>query len=743
MNIPQESITNIDATISNLVGWTTSGDLRLPEIQRRYVWTATKVRDYLDSLYRGYPTGTILVWDSHDGIESRDLSVIKSDTPKFSSVKRLLLDGQQRITSLTALITGKPLYVRGRKKPLEIIFNLEHPEGPPDEVVEVDEKVYNFEDNDDDEDDNENDNDISKRNLQEEINKLTFVVRGSLHLEQNPLWVSVTDIFQKTDKEILKPLGISSDDDRWDLFSERLKRVRKISDYHYIVQSIPEKLSYQEVTQIFVRVNSKGMKLRGHDLAVALISAKWKGFVNVIENFAKEFQDEDDYLIESGIIVRAMVVFATKQCKFDRISKIPLPKLKESFEICRKALRFAINFVLNNCFVGTLGNISSPYLLIPIAVYAVLKDQKITKEEERKLLKWFYIAHMRGHYGWGGSEALLDADLSSLFKITNLDQLLNILKNHVKKFDVAIEDITYKNKGSPFFTLLCFAMVNNNIKDWETGLVISNKTFSRYNLKQHDHIFPRSILQKQNYDNKEINEIANIAILTSITNIRKKNKIPIDYFKNDVVPKWGYEALISQLIPLDASLWEVKNFKFFLEYRRKAIVDFINNFLKKLDEECNESSLNQYTKNIEDQTPYGMIKNLENYLRIMIETKLSEKSKNWWNQRIPQDVRENAELKKHKNEKIWPWYSGNSEHITSYLDFNDYSKIIRKNDNWKEIFKDIFIDGEWISTKFKELSPIRNAIAHSRELDKKETDRLRLNAIDIISCIDRHIKIPS
>lgn len=724
-------ISIINANISDLVSWASSGDLRLPEIQRRYIWTATRVRDYIDSLYRGYPTGTILLWDvTNEEIETKNLSLSNQDSPKFISVKRLLLDGQQRITSLTALIMGKPLYVRNKQKPLDILFNLDHPEGPPIEVLEVDEKY--------DSENDLNNEELSQLNISEELEKMTFVVRGSSTLEGNPKWISVMDIFQKKDTEILKSIGISSENEKWDKYSERIQKVRNIKNYSYQIQALPSDMSYQEVTQVFVRVNSKGMKLRGHDLAVAQISAKWKGFVNIIENFAEEFKGEDDYLIDTGIIVRGLVVFTTKQCKFDKISRVPLKTLKESFERCKKGLRYAINFVSNNASVGTLDNISSPYLLIPIAVYSILKDQKISKEEEKKLLKWFYNAHMKGHYAWGSSESLLDVDLGSLFKYHSLDKLLEILKKHVKAFTIEVSDITYKNKGSPFFTMFYFALTQTNIKDWETGLIISNKNVGKYQLNQHDHIFPKSMLKKENYDSKEINEIANIAFLTNIANSRKGKRSPTDYFNNEVIPKWGKAALESQLIPLDPSLWELKNYKFFLEYRRKAIVEFINNFMKRFEiEEENKNQLEKFIPKIQDDTPYGMLKNLENNLRLVIENELSSKSNNWWMGRIPNDVRENAEIKKQKNEKTWPWYTGKSDSLTTYLDFNDYLKIIRRGDNWKEIFKNIFIDEEWISAKFKELSPIRNSIAHNRELNKQDIDRLKINATDIISCINR------
>jgi uncharacterized protein with ParB-like and HNH nuclease domain len=80
------------------------GELRLPELQRRYVWPATRVRDLLDSLYRGYPSGAILVWETPDDVPSRDLA-IEQHTSVFGGHK-LLLDGQQRLTSLSAVLRG-------------------------------------------------------------------------------------------------------------------------------------------------------------------------------------------------------------------------------------------------------------------------------------------------------------------------------------------------------------------------------------------------------------------------------------------------------------------------------------------------------------------------------------------------------------------------------------------------------------------------------------------------------------
>jgi hypothetical protein len=125
----------VDTNVNELVGMIERGELRLPEMQRRYVWRAPRVRDLLDSLYRGYPSGSVLVWETDREQPTRDLAVDQQDSP-FAGHK-LLLDGQQRLTSLSAVLRGRTVKVRGRKREIDILFNLEHPDGLGDftEVV--------------------------------------------------------------------------------------------------------------------------------------------------------------------------------------------------------------------------------------------------------------------------------------------------------------------------------------------------------------------------------------------------------------------------------------------------------------------------------------------------------------------------------------------------------------------------------------------------------------------------------
>jgi hypothetical protein len=273
-----------EASVDELVTMIQRGELRLPEMQRRYVWRSTRVRDLLDSLYRGYPSGAILLWETDEVVPLQEFAVKQQGNPYSST--RLLLDGQQRLTSLSAVIRGEPINVRGRRRPIELLFNLEHPDHLA-VVTEVDEEG---DDEEDDEDDLINDEaDSSEDELQKRFDRMTFVV-ATRKLELLPQWVKVTDVFKSdSDKEFLKRAGVKDfDDPRGEKYSKRLARLRSIRKYIYRMDVLERALSYDEVTEIFVRVNSLGAKLRSSDLALAQITAKWRGALKTFQSFQEQ-----------------------------------------------------------------------------------------------------------------------------------------------------------------------------------------------------------------------------------------------------------------------------------------------------------------------------------------------------------------------------------------------------------------------------------------------------------------------
>jgi hypothetical protein len=560
-----------DISIRKLVDKVTDGELTLPEMQRRYVWTSIKVRDLLDSLYRGYPSGTILVWETDDPGNFRKLQVEGAkDSPLTTSL--LLLDGQQRITSLSAVINGQPILVRNKRRPIDILFNLEHPDTLEEELTAIDE---------DDNDEDDADEDDDGIDIHEELKKRTFVVE-SKSLKNDPTWVSVSDIFQKTDSQILRTIGVNSDDDRWDKYTQRLSKVRQIEKYEYVMVILDKKMSYEEVTEIFVRVNSLGAKLRGSDLALAQLTSRWKGFMNELEKYAKEFDTNQDYFHETGIMVKTMVAIVSGQSKFKTINRYSLEQYQLGWHQTKNALRFAYNFLQTNARIDNLRLLSSPFLLIPIAYYALQKKEKLNDTEVRQLLLWFYVAHMKGRYSRGSTESILDSDINILKNGGSLSDLLEHLKLQVRDFYVSELELKYKNRRSPYFTLLLLITKQKGVKDWYSGIGITEKTTGRTHAIQFHHIMPKSILRDLGHDRKSINDLANLTFIAGRTNRNISNKLPVDYL-NDILEKRSDIIFQNNYLPEDKSLWDIKNFNSFLDYRRSLIVKEINSFINKFE----------------------------------------------------------------------------------------------------------------------------------------------------------------
>jgi len=126
---------------------------------------------------------------------------------------------------------------------------------------------------------------------------------------------------------------------------------------------LDKKLSYEEVADIFVRVNSLGIKLRGSDLALAQITSRWQGSLKLFEEFQEEGED-NWFTLDLGLLVRALVVFATGQSRFKTVGNIPLQKLRVGWDAAKQGIRFSINFLRANAGVDDESLLSSPMLVI-------------------------------------------------------------------------------------------------------------------------------------------------------------------------------------------------------------------------------------------------------------------------------------------------------------------------------------------------------------------------------------------
>lgn len=123
-----------------------------------------------------------------------------------------------------------------------------------------------------------------------------------------------------------------------------------------------------------------------------------------------------------------------------------------------------------------------------------------------------------------------------------------------------------------------------------------------------------------------------------------------------------------------------------------------------------------------------VLERLEHALRGFIEAKLSTLTSNWWAERVPEQVRSRAERRRQHDQTMWPWLSPRSGGVVDFLDFSDYKTIISAADNWDRAFRDSLLNREIVIAKLMELEPIRNAIAHHRELSPEQATLLRIYA---------------
>jgi hypothetical protein len=560
-----------EASVEELVGMIERGELRLPEMQRRYVWRSTRVRDLLDSLYRGYPSGAILLWETDEEVPLQEMAVTQQSNPYQST--RLLLDGQQRLTSLSAVIRGESVKVRGRKRPVELLFNLDH----PDDLAVVTEVNEEGDDEDEDQELIADEADSTEDELQKRFDRMTFVV-ATRKLDQLPQWVKVTEVFKSdSDAAFLRRAGVSGfEDPNYERYSQRLARLRGIRKYSYRMDVLERRLSYDEVTEIFVRVNSLGAKLRSSDLALAQITAKWRNSLKIFEAFQHECA-KAGFDLDLGLYLKNLVVFTTGQSRFLTVGNLRLDALQAGWAESCRGMEFALNFLKNNAGIDSPALLSSPFMLIALAYHGHKRDYVLSAEESQRLRYWVMVANAKGRYSRGSSETLLDQDLGIIRSGGGAQELVDRLRQQVGRLDIAPEELEGRNQRSALFKTMFLAFRTAGAKDWRSQVAIALGHSGAQHKLQFHHIFPKAVL-KGSYSGREADDIANLSFIAGKTNRQISDKPPSQYFPS-MIAKSGLAAFEAQCIPTNPTLLGVDGYKAFLHERRTLVAERLNQFL--------------------------------------------------------------------------------------------------------------------------------------------------------------------
>jgi hypothetical protein len=339
---------------------------------------------------------------------------------------------------------------------------------------------------------------------------------------------------------------------------------------------LERKLSYDEVTEIFVRVNSLGAKLRGSDLALAQITAKWRNSLKLFQEFQEKCA-EAGFDLDLGLHLKNMIVFATGQSRFLTVGGLALEVVQKAWKESCEGMEFALNFLKNNARIDSPALLSSPFLLVTLSYFGHKRDYRLSPEDAERLRYWILVANAKGRYSRGSSETILDQDVAILRQGAAAPELIERLRQQVGRLDIAPEELEGRNQRSALFKTMFLAFRQAGAKDWRSNLAIALDHSGVQHRLQFHHIFPKAVL-KSNYTSREADDIANLSFIGGKTNRAISDKAPVSYFPG-LLEKMGPSVFEAQCIPMETPLLDVPNYKAFLAKRREMVAGRINDFL--------------------------------------------------------------------------------------------------------------------------------------------------------------------
>lgn len=634
--------------------------LQLPELQRKYVWKSTQVRDFFDSLYHQYPTGQLLVWETDDLPYARDVSA--SGIGANHRRPQLLLDGQQRLTSLYAVMTGSELKVRDRpKKPINIAFNV-----------------------------------FSEK----------FEVATAFHGVQKG-WVSVTQVLTKGVLPAFNELKLDYTSPEAQQALENLGQLDGIKKYTYHI-NVLSGLTYEEVTGIFVRINSGGTRLSNADLALAQISSRWRGVTEELDLFQGEAR-KLGWELDDSILLRVLSAMASNQAtlsqffKAGRSEELTEEKLREAWQRAKPAMRQAIHFIKQNCMIDRPSMLPTDYVIVPLAVFFD-RHLQVTQQQARDLQRWLYTALIWARYS-NSSETNLDQDIKALGDEQPIKRMIQNIEDKVGPGRRITErEMQDELSNSPFMVMAYVLARRNGAADWFHAVGIGEGQDLEYH-----HIFPKALL-KNGYSTRVVNQVANLAFLSQRANGKIAASQPATY-----LPTIELARLQAQYVPADSALWNLDRYEDFVRERRQLLANAINSLLASLMDEP-APWVSDMSKQLEARMGAA-----EQDLRELIALRLTANfGPRAWKRCVPSDIQDQVQQRIEQRIKRNPFEVDQYESLAQKLthcNFGDYGKIIRSN--WA-LFEDVFSDKTTFDRQMQATQDARNAFAHHRDLNEGE-----------------------
>lgn len=519
--------------VSDLLHQVDSGDVALPEFQRGYVWNNDQVRGLFTSLYRGYPVGGFMTWNTPADTASARGGVSTDGTVK------LLLDGQQRVTSLYGVIRGEaPKFFEGNAKAFTgLYFNVE------DELFEF---------------------------------------YAPVKMKNDPAWIDVSALFKDGPGAFfpaMMTLAAGDAQRQGELFN-RLMAVANIDkrDFH-IEEVVGPGMTIDVVVDIFNRVNSGGTKLSKGDLALAKVCASWPEARQEFNAVLASWRDAG-YWFKLDWLLRVVNGVVTGNAPFTALASVPVADVRDGLKLAKKYVSGWLDVISGRLGLDHDRVLFSKYALVVLARFAHLNGGRLPDAAtQSRLLAWYVHTGMWGRYA-GSSESALAQDLEAVDR-DGVDGLFGTLRQSRGDLTVRASDFGGNSMGSRFYPTLYLLTRTCSARDFGTGVPLSSSLLGHNTSLDVHHIFPKAQLYAAGYSRGEVNAVANFCFLTKHTNINISATPPAVYMPQVEAAFPG--ALESQWIPNDRDLWEIGAFREFLTARRELLAESMNAFLRELE----------------------------------------------------------------------------------------------------------------------------------------------------------------
>ena len=531
MNTSKTVYKRIEYDLSNLISEIRMGNIALPDLQRPFVWKNAKVRNLFDSMYRGFPVGFLLFWEP--AVIDNARAIGTDGKQKMPSL--LVVDGQQRLTSLYAVMTGTPVTREGyRAEKIEISFN------PLQEKFEV--------------------ANVSTRNNRQFLEDISVI------------WDHDADFDEIKDDYFSR---LREDQE---LSSEELKharralnRLEKISNYPFTALELTADVNEEQVSEVFVRINSEGKTLNQADFILTLMSVFWDEGRAELEKFCREalqpssttaspynhlFQPDPDQLLRVAVGVafrraRLQYVYSILRGK-DLETEVFSEELREKqFAKLKDAqarvlnLRYWHDFLRTIRFAGykTHKMISSKGVVLFAYILYLLgrTELGIGETELRQLLaKWFFVTTMTGRYT-SSPESKMEADLAKLRDVKSPEQFREFVDQVCRAiatndyWDITLPtELATSSARSPsmfaYFASLSLHDARVLFSKQKVAELLDSATSEPHSPIERHYLFPKAYLDTiGNWTKTQKNQIANSALIEWSDNAKIGDSHPSTY----------------------------------------------------------------------------------------------------------------------------------------------------------------------------------------------------------------------